>query len=217
MIPERRRRELYTQMLLWMRKHRVDSVPLDIIGLCKRIGVELVPLSDITDCTQLSAEEVFQIWGNRDGVVNACKGVYRISYNDYLSYTRRRFTLCEELAHIIYGHIEDADFNICRQSYAEEKYRQYEEEARLGAGLLLCPPRFYYAYEYFLTPENMARICNISLPCAQVRYETYKSGKAEITALPAYQFSSIPKSSADLWHFRRAMEPVRAAASSDKM
>ena len=204
MTTPERRQWLYTRMLRFMRANQVNMVPLELGGLCGRAGVELVPLSQLTRETGLTEREIFAIWGNRDGAVNAYKARHRIAYNDALPHGRVRFTICEELAHMVYGHTADPAFNVFSQDYDAEKYAQYEEEARLGAGLLICHPKFYYTYEWFLTPKNLAEICRITQPCARVRREVFSKYRDEIERNMAYQFSKLPRTQINLRRYETA-------------
>ncbi|MBC5737084.1 ImmA/IrrE family metallo-endopeptidase [Lawsonibacter faecis] len=214
MTTPERRQQLYSEMLRFMRANRVNTVPLDIGALCARAGVELVPLSQIVRETGLTEQEVFSIWGNRDGAVNAHGDRHRIAYHDGLPAGRVRFTICEELAHMVYGHTADAAFNIFSQAYDAEKYAQYDEEARLGAGLLVCPPKFYYTYERFLTPRSLAEICQITLPCARVRQEVFIKYRDEIERNMAYQFAPLPQSRTNLRAYEAAWRRGQKAATS---
>ena len=193
MTTPERRQVLYSKMLRFMIDLKINSVPADLWEICARAGVELVSSSQIAKETGMSEEDIFSIWGNVDGTTNSFRGRYRISYNDTQPITRARFTICEELAHIVYGHVEDPDFSVAHQSYSDNKYAQYDEEARLGAGFLLCHPKFFYTYERYLVPQHLSELCGISLPCAKARHEIYTKYKPEITANATYQFTGVPR------------------------
>lgn len=199
-----RRQELYSKILCFMKLHRVDTVPIDLPSLCKSAGVVLTSLSEIMYNTGLTPEDVFAIWGNEDGAVNAHNGIHRIAINDFLSPGRIRFTICEELAHMVFGHTSDPDFNMFHQSYAPNKYTQYDEEARLGAGMLICHPKFYYTHERFLSPNYLADICGITVPCATARCDIFKKYRAELEKNLSYQLSSIPRTKVNLRQYEMA-------------
>lgn len=198
MTTPERRQILYSKILRFMKLNKANTLPIDLNDLCNRAGVDLVPLSTIVRDTGLTAEEVFAIWGNKDGTVNYHRGRHRIGYNDAAPSSRMRFTICEELAHMVYGHTEDPDFNMFRQDYESQKYAQYDEEARIGAGFLVCHPRFFFTYDRYLKPAHLAELCDISLPCAEIRYEVYQKYKGEITSNITYQFTTLPRSRANL-------------------
>lgn len=73
MTTPKRRQELYSMMLQFMRLHKLNTVPLDLSSVCRAADTDLVPLSKIIEETGLTESEVFQIWGNEDGTVNAIK------------------------------------------------------------------------------------------------------------------------------------------------
>lgn len=193
MITPKRRRTLYTKTFRFMLENKVKSVPLDLNNLCNSCGVELIPLSQITKETGLTKAEVFAIWGNQDGAVNAYNGIHRIAYNDCCCTGRTRFTICEELGHIICDHTNDPEFNIFAQAYSNEKYSCYDEEARLVAGFLVCHPKFFYTYEKMLSPQLLSTICEITLPCASARYDILQKYRKEVESTIAYRSLPIPK------------------------
>lgn len=193
MTTPKRRQFLYSDILHFMKDNRVNTVPIDLNQLCSRAGVDLVPLSNIVKDAGLSADEIFNIWGNEDGSVTYFGGKHRIAYNDGQPSGRIRFTICEELAHIVFKHTEDPDFNVFCQSYNSEKYKLYDEEARIGAGFLICHPKLFYAYEHCLTPAHLSVLCDITLPCAKARHDIFKKYKPEILANPTYHFTNIPR------------------------
>lgn len=188
-----KRQQLYGIIFRFMIDNEIaSSIPFEIELLCKRIGVDLVPLSKILSDTEFTAEEIFSIWGNNDGVVCRCNERHRIAYNDSVSQGRIRFTICEELSHIILGHTQDNRFNVFHQDYRPEIYQQYEEEGRIGAGLLLCNPKFFYTYQRVITPNDLSIICNITIPCAIARYNILSKHKDEIVSNSVYPFLPVP-------------------------
>lgn len=194
MTTPERRQVLYSKMLRFMIDHKVNSIPADLPEVCARAGVDLVPASKISRDIGMPVDDIFALWGNLDGTTNSFGGRYRITYNDAQPMGRMRFTICEELAHIIYGHIDDPEFSVDSQSYSNDKYALYDEEARLGAGFLICHPKFFYTYERYLMPQHLSELCGISLQCAKARHEIYLKYKPEITANMTYQFTGLPRS-----------------------
>ena len=190
----KRRQEIYSAMFRFMIDNEItESVPLQIVPLCKKLGVMLYPLSKITAKTGLTERNVFDIWGNEDGVIQRYGGNHKISYNDHANSRRARFTLCEELTHMVLGHTADEEFNIFRQGFSPAKYERYEEEARMGAGILLCNPKFFYYYQRVLTPSDLADICGITQQCATTRYDILKRCEPEITSNKVYPFLPLPE------------------------
>lgn len=191
-----RRQIIYSKIFQFMLKNGTTSLPLNIESLCEKVGVDLVPLSQIIQDTGFSNDDIFSIWGNKDGAINCCGDTHRISYNDAKPQGRIRFTMLEELAHMICEHTKDPRFNIFSQEYDEDTYLQYEEEARMGAGMLICNPKFFYSYQDVLTISLLANICDITLPCARTRSDVFHKFKAEITSNPIYSVLPTPLPSA---------------------
>jgi hypothetical protein len=208
----KRRQELYSQMLGFMNKNKANVVPLDIFALCRRVGIRLVKLSELSWACGISPGEAFSVWGNEDGVICLYEGRHTIVYNDSKPLRRIRFTLCEEIAHMVFGHTADPDFMVFRQHYDQEKYALYDEEARIGAGLLVCHPKLYYAHKRILTPENLSEICNITLPCAKARCEIFDRYELEIRYNQVYQFSTLLQVPLSLlWKYNREAKARRGA------
>lgn len=188
MTTEKERDDIYTRVFSFLIAHNIQ-VPIDIRFLCALLNVDLVPLSQIENDTGLSMWDVFEIWGNEDGAANViCSGsrrTYKIAYNDYTS-RRSMFTIAEEIGHIILGHLEDPSFSIFSQTYKDETYLKYEEEARIAAGLLICPPKFYYENEKYLNEAKLSDLCHITKKCAHVRIGILNKYRDEINTHPLY-------------------------------
>lgn len=98
-----------------------------------------------------------------------------------------RFTVFEELSHILLGHTRDERFCVFAQQYPEEIYQQYEREARIAAGLLLCPPQFFYRTYPPLLERELPAACLITSQCAKTRLKVLYRYRDEIEAHPLYQ------------------------------
>lgn len=183
-------REVIEQILHFQCGHAY-VLPLQIEALCRTLGVELRPLSEIVRDSGLSAAEVCALWGNRDGALQRVGGRYTICFNDARPARRQRFTLCEEIAHALLGHLDEAGFTVFSQDYREAVYQRCEEEARFAAGLLLCPPRWYFAHEAALTERAITRRCEVSPACARHILADYARFGAEIRACPTFGFAPV--------------------------
>lgn len=205
-MTERRRQEVYGLVFAAMLCYKALSLPLDIEQLCKDMGIELRPLSQITRKTGLTKREIFDIWGNKDGAVCAYQHHYIIAYNDLQPSGRVRFTLGEEICHIICGHVEDCRFTMFNQTYSEGTYQQYEEEARIGAGILLCQPQYFFANLDLLTPDRLAQMCGITGQCAIVRCDILSRFRSSICRNPL--FSKLPMPRINTYD-RKRVNPAR--------
>lgn len=195
-MTQQTRNDIYTKIFTFMIEQNINLHPTPIKAICDNLGIELIPLSKITDATGLSADAVFSIWGNEDGAVQVYRSPnsykYKISYNNFVPLGRMRFTIMEELSHILLGHTKNPAFNIFNQAYDETVYSQYDKEARIAAGLLLCSPKFYYPNRASLSPTKIAQACAISEKCATVRCCVYDRFEDEIVYHPLYHGIPAP-------------------------
>lgn len=188
----------------FIRKY-VKSVPVDISQLCIYCDVRLIPLSRMVD-DGFKVSQVFGYWGNEDGTSTLCQGRGIIAYNDYQPEKRIRFTLAEEFMHIYLGHLNDSRFNMFSQDFDEETYLQYEAEAKTAAGMLLCPPKFYFTFEAELSPYALSRICRVSEACAMKTIADYTQFGELLKSLPSYAFSTTPDyNRKQMWKYRALM------------
>lgn len=189
MTTEKERKDIYTRVFSFLIAHNIQTVPVDVKQLCGLLNVELVPLSQIEKDTGLSMWDIFDIWGNEDGAANVyCSGgrkTYKIAYNDYTP-RRSMFTIAEEFGHIILGHLENPEFSLFFQTYKNETYLKYEEEARIVAGLLICPPNFFYTNEKYLDEKKLSDFCHITPACAHARIGILNKYRDEINTHPLY-------------------------------
>lgn len=183
-------RELFESLLHFQCAHSY-SLPLNAQALCRTLDITLRPLSAIERESGLGAEEICGLWGNPDGVLQQSGGRCAVCYNDRRPPGRIRFTLAEEIAHHLLGHLDEPGFSVFRQDYSEAVYQRCEQEARLAAGLLLCPPRWFFAHERELTERSLSRRCGVSLACARHIMADYARWGGEIRACPTFGFAPI--------------------------
>ena len=204
MIDEDRRKEIYNIAFKFLIDNKISTIPVMVGKLCQKLGIELVSLSDIIRNTKLPEHAVFACWGNEDGVLQACGNAYKIAYNDKKPIKRQRFTIMEEIAHKLLDHISDERFNIFSQSYDEATYQRYEEEARMCAGLILCPPQFFYSTFYYkrISKELFKNVYNVSDHCAETRIGVLSKFEYEIKDCDLYRL--LPKITLDKTYFPKA-------------
>ena len=166
------------------------TLPLNIGALCRALGLALRPLSEAARESGMDEREVLALWGNPDGVLQRSGGRSCICYNDRRPPRRVRFTLCEEIAHHLLGHLDEPGFCVFRQDYREETYARCEAEARFAAGLLLCPPRWFYA-QGPLTAAAISRRCGVSMACARHVLDDYARWGETIRACPSFGFAPV--------------------------
>ena len=164
-----------------VRRHAL-TLPVAVERICPLYGARLLPLSELTD-RGMDAETVFACWGNRDGVAMQSRRGRTIAYNDCAAPNRIRFTLAEELMHLLLGHAADGRFSVARQRYDDATYALYESEAKHGAAMLLLPPTVYFRYRERLGLSAIARLCRISRACAWTAAQYYEQNEAELRVL----------------------------------
>ena len=180
MMTERDRRVVRLANEL-VRRHAL-TLPVDVAAVCPIYGARLLSLSEL-EKKGLDAEAVFAVWGNRDGVAMASRRGRTIGYNDRTAEKRIRFTLAEELMHLLLGHTEDERFRLGEQSYDAETYALYEAEAKHGACMLLVPPTVYFRYRELYGLGGIARLCRVSRACAWTAAQYYDENEKELRAL----------------------------------
>jgi hypothetical protein len=171
--------KVYRAAFPFLNKLKITSLPVSTDEITSYLGIETKPLSEYIS-EGFECDDIFRIWGNRDGVALQYNGKTVIAYNDYKIVQRQRFTIAEECSHVLLGHLENREFNIFNQSYSYDLYEQFEEEARACAGLLLFPPSFYYNHLEYGSIEEIAARCDISLKCAETRVDIYNKHRTYI-------------------------------------
>ena len=203
MIDEDRRKEIYNVAFKFLIDNKISTIPVWTKELCQKLGIELVSLSDIIGNTGLSERDIFGFWWNEDGSLQAYGNICRIAFNDRKPIKRQRFTIMEEISHRLLNHISDERFNIFSQSYDEATYQRYEEEARMCAGLILCPPQFFYnTYYKRISKDVFKKVYNVSDNCAETRIGVLSKFEYEIKSCELYR--SLPKITLDKGYFPKA-------------
>ena len=154
----------------------------NIASLCSIYGIKLMPLSLYLE-NGFTKEDFFISIGNEDGAASCCDGAYYIFYNDFQPHYRIRFTIAEELMHVLLGHTDDHRFQLGAQ-YQDVIYDQYEREAKLGASFILMPPKLYYTYRNFYNFKKLAWIFDMSEAAAYRAIKLYE--REERTIKPQF-------------------------------
>ena len=185
-------------------------LPVDVAALCAVNHARLISLTEL-EKSGMDREAVFAVWGNRDGVAMSGRRGRAIGYNDRTAEKRVRFTLAEELMHLLLGHTRDKGFAVASQSYDEETYARYEAEAKHGACMLLIPPTVYFRYRALYDTAGIARLCNVSRACAWRAARYYEENEAELREL----FTAEPvRRPVGALARRRPLRPLRVSAGT---
>lgn len=166
--------------------HHVYKLPVEPEKIAAIYNIKLVSASDYIN-QGMDKETLFDIWGNRDGSAMSCGRRHVINYNDQTPITRRRFTVAEELMHILLGHTRDKRFSVFSQDYSPEVYDEYEHEAKTAAGLLLMPLPVYFRYHPYRSLEAIASACMISNACAFTSMQYIVKNEAELRELSTHK------------------------------
>ena len=158
-------------------QRNVYRLPVNIISVCCSYGIRLLPASEYI-IRGMNPQILFGTWGNPDGSAVSLGDNHVINYNDMAPENRQRFTLAEELMHILLGHTKDHRFNAFAQTYPEEVYMQYESEAKHGAGMILVPPSVYFKYRAIYGLDQIAKLCRVSHACAYTVARYYDQNEA---------------------------------------
>ena len=166
----------------------VFTLPVNIEAICRAYGGRLTNLDDC-ESLGLDRDVVIDCMGNKDGVATRGCKVWGIIYNSNVPPNRLRFTLAEEFMHTVLGHTLDPRFNALDPSYDHEVYMEYEEEAKVAAGLLLMPPRVWRRYERTVGAKGIGKLCGVSDAFVDVWQETMNK-YAEIMNKYAYDIGA---------------------------
>lgn len=183
---------VYETVFEFMADYCINALPTPLDLACRALDIDLVCLTQLK-ARGMHEEDLFALWGNQDGSVSVSvdhihgRTTARIYYNDYAPQERQRFTIAEEITHYLLGHYVDERCNVLSPEFDQEFYRHCDEQARIGAGLILCPPAVFYEVPEYNNPADVARLCNISLPCATARVEIMQQYREEILANSLYR------------------------------
>lgn len=165
----------------------IYKLPVNIVSVCRSFGIRLLPASEYIR-KGMEAKALFGTWGNPDGTAISMGDSHTINYNDMAPEKRIRFTLAEEFMHIFLGHTKDLRFNVFDQSYSQETYMQYEEEAKHGAGMILVPPSIYFKYRRLYGLDQIAKLCQVSHACAYTVARYYDQNEAYLRERFTHKF-----------------------------
>lgn len=165
----------------------VSRMPTEMFGVCRYFGIELITATEYISCG-MTADDLFGAWGNRDGFAVSRGKHHTINYNDRAAPKRARFTMAEELMHILLGHTRDQRFYTLDPKYDDQIYEQYENEARNGAGMVLVPPVLYYKYRQIYTKTQLARLFDVSEACMWKVAQYYEANEAELSDLTTHRY-----------------------------
>lgn len=148
-----------------VKKYNIQSIPVNVFLLAKKLGIRLVKFSDLTKY-EIKRLADFGVSEDMAGfyalVEKQGKTEAYIYYNDKLELGRIRFTILHEIGHIILGHLEQSDLA--------------EAEANFFAKYLIAPPMLVDK----IKPTDYMEIQEVFLltkSCAWNSFDYYQSWK----------------------------------------
>ena len=122
-------------------------------------------------CTQMGIQvRYYTPEDNNDGLSTIINGKAWIFVSDQASPERQRFTAAHELGHIMLGHVGQYELVNREPSSGDNPI---EQAANVFASRLLAPACVLWALNAH-TPEEIAKLCQISMQAAAYRAERMK-------------------------------------------
>lgn len=133
----------------------VTKLPVSVNSIAKQLGIKVIKNSDI-----------HELQNGERGVTLFKNEHWYIIFDDTESVPVCRFTVAHELGHILLGHILVNGFKY----RTFEKRDEEEQAADMFAARLLAPACVLHELQA-LSAEQIAKVCNISMPAAEKRAE----------------------------------------------
>lgn len=130
----------------------VQELPVMVGQLCKQMGIQMRYYTPEDDNDGFST------------IINNCPWIF---VSEQASPERQRFTAAHELGHILLGHVGHYEL-VNREP--SQKDNPIEQAANVFASRLLAPACVLWALK-IRTPEEIAKLCRISIQAASFRAE----------------------------------------------
>lgn len=144
-------------------EYHIAELPVRVSSLCEMKKIVLFPYSKnpnfISTVSPNNETDGFTIAGTRT----------IIFYNDQCTAQRCRFTIAHELGHIVLGHLKRGEITQMNRE-PDPKDNELEQESNIFASRLLAPACVLHAL-HINTPEEIAKLCDISIQSARFRAE----------------------------------------------
>lgn len=143
----------------------VDSLPVDVLDVARQLGVRVFSYEQ--GARIIRRHKLQRIADRTDGFTFAVCGSPIVFFNAGTSRQRARFTIAHELGHICLNHLEwNRPTVVNREPGPHDNPR--ETAANQFAARLLAPACVLWALDIH-TPEDIAKLCDISLLAARFR------------------------------------------------
>lgn len=140
--------------------YKVNSLPVDILIIARKANI-----------TVLKNSTVMKLQPSESGMSYFNGKRWYIVYDDESTVERKRFTIAHELGHIFLGH-ELKQGYLARTKTFDSK-PEIEREADMFASRILCPSCVLWGLNLH-TPEEISKVCRVSLSAARVRADRLK-------------------------------------------
>ena len=130
----------------------ISELPVKVVSLCKKMGIRVSYYTPMDE---------------NDGYSTILFGKPRIFVSRECSPARQRFTVAHELGHILLGHV--GEYRLVNRE-PNPRDNPIEQEANVFASRLLAPACVLWALDAW-EPEQIAKLCDISLQSASFRAE----------------------------------------------
>lgn len=153
---------------LLLLRHKVQTLPVDILDLCKREGITVRTFGF---CRK---KGIFNVLGlepytlDNDGFALAIGGRGFIFYDESKTPQRQRFTIAHELGHIINGDVGPIPTK--RNREPSENDDSIETYANIVAARIMSPSCVLWALKVS-SPQEIEQLCFVSPQAAYWRYK----------------------------------------------
>lgn len=156
---------------------RVRKLPVSVNAICKHLGIRLYTYENAARAIQNRG--LSEIVSQTDGLSFYSDETPIILFNQTLLPTRNRFTIAHEIGHIVLGHVNPGQATSRNREPAPDDDLA-ETAANQFAARLLAPACVLWGLNLH-TPEEISKVCGISLTAARFRAERmeilYRRGK----------------------------------------
>lgn len=140
--------------------YNVTSLPVNVVSIAKKAGIKVIENRKVNNLfNKLSPDE------SGKSIIENDK--WHIIFNETESKCRCKFTVAHELGHIVLGHKLKNGHHARTFDLSKP---ETETEADIFASRLLAPACVLWALDLH-TPEEIAKICDISNKAAKIRAE----------------------------------------------
>ena len=144
---------------------KIERLPVDLGLICRTLGVRAASYQSAEVLIQ--RRNLSEIVARSDGLSFFAGDIPVVLYNRACSPERARFTVAHELGHIVLRHVSPGTVTTANREPSPHDNPQ-ETAANQFAARLLAPACVLWGLDLH-TPEEIARVCHISMQSAEFR------------------------------------------------